>query len=196
MLLTRLAEHAAHRGDLAPPYYRYRTVRWLINIRPDGTPAALQLRDQAGSDQPGGKPIPVPYVAVVAGLRAGHDRRGPRTGWRQHVPLRLGWRGDGEQCRAGLRQPSVTGVSSHGAEPGNHCRPPADRYYARAEQGQGCDAGDHPGRSQISERLRSRGDCRLPVGPTPDRSRRGQALTGSGGQHRTTALALFDRNED
>ena len=58
MLLTRLAEHAAHRSDLPPPYYRNRTIRWVINIRPDGTPAAPELQDQAGPDQPAGQPLP------------------------------------------------------------------------------------------------------------------------------------------
>src|SRR5207253_1504519 len=62
MLLTRLAEHAAHRSDLPPPYYRNRTIRWVINIRPDGTPAAPGLQDQAGRDQPAGQPLPAPYV--------------------------------------------------------------------------------------------------------------------------------------
>ena len=62
MLLTRLAEHAAHRSDLPPPYYRNRAVRWVINIRSDGTPAAPELQDQAGSDQPAGQPLPAPYV--------------------------------------------------------------------------------------------------------------------------------------
>ena len=62
MLLTRLAEHAAHRSDLPPPYYRNRTVRWVINIRSDGTPAVPELQDQAGSDQPAGQLMPAPYV--------------------------------------------------------------------------------------------------------------------------------------
>ena len=62
MLLTRLAEHAAHRSDLPPPYYRNRTVRWVINITSDGTPAAQELQDQAGSDQPAGQPLPTPYI--------------------------------------------------------------------------------------------------------------------------------------
>lgn len=62
MLLTRLAEHAAYRDDLPPPYYRVRAIRWVINIRRDGTPAAAELDDQAGSDQPAGLPIPAPYV--------------------------------------------------------------------------------------------------------------------------------------
>ena len=62
MLLTRLAEHAAHRADLPPPYYRNRTVRWVINITSDGTPAAPELQDQAGRDQPAGQALPAPYV--------------------------------------------------------------------------------------------------------------------------------------
>jgi CRISPR-associated protein Csd1 len=62
MLLTRLAEHAAHRSDLPPPYYRNRTVRWVINIASDGTPAAPELQDHAGRDQPAGQPLPAPYV--------------------------------------------------------------------------------------------------------------------------------------
>jgi CRISPR-associated protein Csd1 len=62
MLLTRLAEHAAHRSDLPPPYYRRRTVRWTITIRRDGTPAAQELQDQAGADQPAGQVMPAPYV--------------------------------------------------------------------------------------------------------------------------------------
>src|SRR5271166_188920 len=51
-------------------------------------------------------------------------------------------------------------------------RAPEDRHDARAEQGQGRDAGGHSGRSQISERRRYRGDCRLSLRPTRDRSRR------------------------
>ncbi len=35
-LLTRLAEHARHRSDLPPPFYRKRTVRWVIRIARDG----------------------------------------------------------------------------------------------------------------------------------------------------------------
>ena len=49
MLLTRLAEHAAHRADLPPAYYRNRTIRWVINITRDGTPAALELEDRTAA---------------------------------------------------------------------------------------------------------------------------------------------------
>jgi CRISPR-associated protein Csd1 len=62
MLLTRLAEHAAHRSDLPPGYYRTRTIRWVITIRGDGTPAATGLEDLGGSDQPAGLPLAAPYV--------------------------------------------------------------------------------------------------------------------------------------
>jgi CRISPR-associated protein Csd1 len=62
MLLTRLAEHAAQRSDLPPSYYRPRTIRWVINITSAGTPAAPELQDQAGRNQPAGQPMPAPYV--------------------------------------------------------------------------------------------------------------------------------------
>jgi CRISPR-associated protein Csd1 len=62
MLLTRLAQHAGHRDDLPPPYYRNRTVRWVLNIRSDGTPAVHGLEDAAGVDQPAGQLMAVPYV--------------------------------------------------------------------------------------------------------------------------------------
>lgn len=62
MLLTRLAEHAAHRRDLPPAYYRTRAVRWVLSITGDGTPAAPELQDQAGSDQPRGQVMWAPYV--------------------------------------------------------------------------------------------------------------------------------------
>jgi CRISPR-associated protein Csd1 len=62
MLLTRLAEHAAHRSDLPPAYYRTRMIRWVISIRGDGTPAADGLADQAGSEQAAGLPLAAPYV--------------------------------------------------------------------------------------------------------------------------------------
>jgi CRISPR-associated protein Csd1 len=62
MLLTRLVEHAPQRSDLPPPYYRNRTVRWVISIRSDGTPASRGLQDQAGADQAAGQLMPVPYV--------------------------------------------------------------------------------------------------------------------------------------
>lgn len=68
MLLTRLAEHAAHRTDLPPAYYRNRTVRWVIAVRADGTPAAAELQDCGGSDQPNGQALAVPYV-YRSGLR-------------------------------------------------------------------------------------------------------------------------------
>jgi CRISPR-associated protein Csd1 len=62
MLITRLAEHAAHRSDLPPPYYRNRAVRWAISMTADGAPAAADLQDQAGSDQPAGQVMAVPQV--------------------------------------------------------------------------------------------------------------------------------------
>ena len=62
MLLTRLAEHATHRSDLPPAYYRTRMIRWVISIRGDGTPATDGLEDQAGSEQPAGLPLAAPYV--------------------------------------------------------------------------------------------------------------------------------------
>jgi CRISPR-associated protein Csd1 len=62
MLLTRLAEQAAHRSDLPPAYYRTRMIRWVISIRADGTPAADGLEDQAASGQPAGLPLAAPYV--------------------------------------------------------------------------------------------------------------------------------------
>ena len=62
MLLTRLAEHAAYRSDLPPGYYRTRSIRWVIALRGDGTPAATGLEDQAGSEQPAGLPLAAPYV--------------------------------------------------------------------------------------------------------------------------------------
>jgi CRISPR-associated protein Csd1 len=62
MLFTRLAEHAAHRTDLPPAYYRTRMIRWAISVRSDGSPAARKLQDLASSEQPAGVPIAAPYV--------------------------------------------------------------------------------------------------------------------------------------
>ena len=62
MLLTRLAEHAGRIEGLPPPFYRIRSVRWAIRLQADGTPAAFTLADVAGSDQPAGQPMAVPYI--------------------------------------------------------------------------------------------------------------------------------------
>jgi CRISPR-associated protein Csd1 len=62
MLLTRLAEHADRRSDLPPAYYRTRMIRWVISITGDGTAAAGELQDLAGSEQPAGLPLAAPYV--------------------------------------------------------------------------------------------------------------------------------------
>jgi CRISPR-associated protein Csd1 len=62
MLLTRLAQHAAHRTDLPPACYRTRMIRWVISIRNDGTPASAVLQDLAGSDHAAGLPLAAPYV--------------------------------------------------------------------------------------------------------------------------------------
>jgi CRISPR-associated protein Csd1 len=62
MLLRRLAEHAAQRSDLPPPYYRPRTIRWVINITSAGHPVTPELQDQSASDQLAGHPLPAPYV--------------------------------------------------------------------------------------------------------------------------------------
>jgi CRISPR-associated protein Csd1 len=64
MLLQRLAEHAGRiRDDLPYPYYRVRSVRWAIQLRPDGAPAALELTDRADSEHPAGEAMPVPYIS-------------------------------------------------------------------------------------------------------------------------------------
>ena len=61
MLLTRLAEHAAHRSDL-PPLLPEPHGPLGHQHRRRGTPAAPGLQDQAGPDQPAGQPLPAPYV--------------------------------------------------------------------------------------------------------------------------------------
>jgi CRISPR-associated protein Csd1 len=63
MLLQRLAEYASQaEGSLPHPYYRYRSVRWVIRLREDGTPAALTLFDRASDEHPAGELMPVPYI--------------------------------------------------------------------------------------------------------------------------------------
>jgi CRISPR-associated protein Csd1 len=65
MLLQRLAEHAkrARRQDALPPaYYRFRPVRWAIQLQPDGTPAVFRLADRSDDQHPAGEHKAVPYV--------------------------------------------------------------------------------------------------------------------------------------
>lgn len=65
MLLQRLAEHAGRareQGTLPPPYYRFRPVRWVIQLQPDGAPAVSRIADLADTDHPQGEQKAVPYV--------------------------------------------------------------------------------------------------------------------------------------
>jgi CRISPR-associated protein Csd1 len=62
MLLTRLAEHARHRTDLPPPFYRVRSVRWMIHLHEDGSPALGELTAPGGSGRFGETVMPVPYI--------------------------------------------------------------------------------------------------------------------------------------
>lgn len=63
MLLKRLTQYAERDDvELPPPFYRVRHVRWAIRLNHDGTAAAPGLSDLAGSDQPAGQPLPVPYI--------------------------------------------------------------------------------------------------------------------------------------
>ena len=78
MLLTRLAEHASRAEGLPPPFYRIRPVRWAIRLQADGTPAAFTLADLAGSDQPAGQPLAVPYI-YRSGRRPPADAAWPMT---------------------------------------------------------------------------------------------------------------------
>jgi CRISPR-associated protein Csd1 len=62
MLLTRLAEHARHRKDLPPPFYRIRSIKWMIHLNYDGSPAVWTLTTLGGSEHPAGTAMPVPYI--------------------------------------------------------------------------------------------------------------------------------------
>ncbi|WP_026341520.1 type I-C CRISPR-associated protein Cas8c/Csd1 [Actinomadura atramentaria] len=63
MLLKHLADHAAQRPDLPPPYYRMRPVPWALQLDRSGNPTAdglASLKDSA--HHPSGRPMPAPYV--------------------------------------------------------------------------------------------------------------------------------------
>lgn len=62
MLLTRLAEHARHRKDLPPPFYRIRSIRWMIHLNDEGSPAIWKLTPPGGSGQSGETAMPAPYI--------------------------------------------------------------------------------------------------------------------------------------
>lgn len=60
--LTEYAERARERNALPPPYYRFRAVRWAIQLQPDGTPAVFRLADLSDDKHPSGKQKAVPYI--------------------------------------------------------------------------------------------------------------------------------------
>jgi CRISPR-associated protein Csd1 len=65
MLLQRLTEYADRAREqetLPPPYYRRRSVRWVIQLSQDGTPAAFKLADLSDDRQPAGVLRAVPYI--------------------------------------------------------------------------------------------------------------------------------------
>lgn len=63
MLLQRLTEYASRAQDaLPPPYYRPRSVRWVIRMWEDGTPASFTLHDLADDEHPAGTLMAVPYI--------------------------------------------------------------------------------------------------------------------------------------
>lgn len=62
MLLTRLVEHAAQRSGLPAPYYRPRTVRWVIHLDHSGGPLSGQLEDRGDPSNPAAAQLEVPYV--------------------------------------------------------------------------------------------------------------------------------------
>jgi CRISPR-associated protein (Cas_Csd1) len=92
MLLTRLTEHADRAVGLPPPFYRIRPVRWAIRLTADGTPAAYSLADLAGSDQPAGQPMAVPYI-----YRSG--QRPPAALLADDLRYVTGYRDDGDSER-------------------------------------------------------------------------------------------------
>lgn len=53
MFLNRLREFAATSSEeMPPPFHAWRNVRWLLDLRPDGTPGINELVDLAVSDDP------------------------------------------------------------------------------------------------------------------------------------------------
>jgi CRISPR-associated protein Csd1 len=92
MLLTRLTEHADRAVGLPPPFYRIRPVRWAIRLTADGTPAAYSLAVLAGSDQPAGQPMAVPYI-----YRSG--QRPPAALLADDLRYVTGYRDDGDSER-------------------------------------------------------------------------------------------------
>lgn len=62
MLLRQLAEHAATRKDLPPPFYRERTVRWAITIDQAGKPTHDELESLVTDEHQSGIVLPTPYI--------------------------------------------------------------------------------------------------------------------------------------
>ncbi|GII96710.1 type I-C CRISPR-associated protein Cas8c/Csd1 [Sinosporangium siamense] len=62
MLIRALAEHAGHRTDLPAPYYRRRSVRWALDLTPDGRPRGNRLIDLSTAEAKAGQLMATPYV--------------------------------------------------------------------------------------------------------------------------------------
>lgn len=60
--LTEYAERAREQDELPRPYYRFRPVRWAVQLQPDGTPAVSRLADRSDDKHPSGQQLAVPYV--------------------------------------------------------------------------------------------------------------------------------------
>ncbi|RCG31427.1 type I-C CRISPR-associated protein Cas8c/Csd1 [Sphaerisporangium album] len=62
MLIKQLVEHARDRTDLPPPYYRNRSVRWAIDLDPQGRPRGNRLIDLSTAEAKAGQILATPYV--------------------------------------------------------------------------------------------------------------------------------------
>jgi CRISPR-associated protein Csd1 len=60
--LTEYAERARDQGAMPPPYYRFRPVRWAIQLQPDGTPAVFRMADRSDDQHPERTQLAVPYI--------------------------------------------------------------------------------------------------------------------------------------